>query len=236
MGTHPIFESDFDCLTDIADRNKTVKMADGFDSVKIIDGQGHLMGRLAATVAKCLLNGQRCVIVRCEGLLISGNFYRNKLKVLEYLRKRHLTKPSRGPFHGRSPSKMFKHVIRGMLPHKTSRGQTAFNSLKAFEGIPAPYDKCKRMIIPSAFKEIKIKPTGSSPPSVVWPPRPAGSTRESSQHSRRDDKQRQPSTGNTNKRRASSSSRPRLAWRRKRRKLTLPSPLTATEFVTTVTP
>merc|ERR1711979_105706 len=128
------------------------------DSVKIIDGQGHLMGRLAATVAKCLLNGQRCVIVRCEGLLISGNFYRNKLKVLEYLRKRHLTKPSRGPFHGRSPSKMFKHVIRGMLPHKTARGQGAFNNLKAFEGIPAPYDKMTRVIMPSAFKQIKLKP------------------------------------------------------------------------------
>merc|ERR1712154_548737 len=135
-----------------------VKMADGFDSVKIIDGQGHLMGRLAATVAKCLLNGQRCVVVRCEGLLISGNFYRNKLKVLEYLRKRHLTKPSRGPFHGRSPSKMFKHVIRGMLPHKTARGQGAFNNLKAFEGIPAPYDKMKRVIMPSAYRQIKLKP------------------------------------------------------------------------------
>merc|ERR1712154_104100 len=135
-----------------------VKMADGFDSVKIIDGQGHLMGRLAATVAKCLLNGQRCVVVRCEGLLISGNFYRNKLKVLEYLRKRHLTKPSRGPFHGRAPSKMFKHIIRGMLPHKTARGQAAFNSLKCFEGIPAPYDKCKRVIVPSAYKQIKLKP------------------------------------------------------------------------------
>ena len=49
---------------------------------------------------------------------------------MEYLRKRHLTKPSRGPFHGRSPSKMFKHVIRGMLPHKTARGQGAFNNLK----------------------------------------------------------------------------------------------------------
>merc|ERR1712233_184387 len=236
MGTHPIFESDFDCLTDIADRNKTVKMADGFDSVKIIDGQGHLMGRLAATVAKCLLNGQRCVIVRCEGLLISGNFYRNKLKVLEYLRKRHLTKPSRGPFHGRSPSKMFKHVIRGMLPHKTSRGQTAFNSLKAFEGIPAPYDKCKRMIIPSAFKEIKIKPNrkfasvGRLAAETGWKYQGVISTLEARRQAR------QRSTGNTNKRRASSSSRPRLAWRRKRRKLTLPSPLTATEFVTTVTP
>merc|ERR1712212_119345 len=134
-----------------------ITMADGFVPVRIIDGNGHLMGRLAATVAKCLLNGQRCVVVRCEGLVISGNFYRNKLKILEYLRKRHLTKPSRGPFHGRAPSKMLKHVIRGMLPHKSQRGQNAFNSLKAFEGIPAPYDKCKRVLIPSAFKEIKIK-------------------------------------------------------------------------------
>ena len=49
---------------------------------------------------------------------------------MEYLRKRHLTKPSRGPFHDRSPSKMFKHVIRGMLPHKTDRGQSAFKNLK----------------------------------------------------------------------------------------------------------
>merc|ERR1712198_679157 len=128
MGTHPIFESDFDCLTD---RNQTFNfIMDGFDAVKVIDGNQHLMGRLAATVAKCLLQGQKVVVVRCEGLVISGNFYRNKLKVMEYLRKRHLTKPSRGPFHGRSPSKMFKHVIRGMLPHKTDRGQAAFNNLK----------------------------------------------------------------------------------------------------------
>merc|ERR1711921_45709 len=133
-------------------------MADGFVPVRVIDAKNHLLGRLAATVAKCLLNGQRCVVVRCEGLVISGNFYRNKLKVLEYLRKRHLTKPSRGPFHGRAPSKMLKHVIRGMLPHKTARGQDAFNSLKAFEGIPAPYDKMRRVIVPSAFKQIKLKP------------------------------------------------------------------------------
>ena len=54
---------------------------DGFDAVKVIDGNQHLMGRLAATVAKCLLQGQKVVVVRCEGLVISGNFYRNKLKV-----------------------------------------------------------------------------------------------------------------------------------------------------------
>ena len=31
---------------------------DGFDAVKVIDGNQHLMGRLAATVAKCLLQGK----------------------------------------------------------------------------------------------------------------------------------------------------------------------------------
>ena len=47
-------------------------MADKFDAVKIIDGHGHLMGRLAAMVAKSLLQGQKVVVVRTEGLVISG--------------------------------------------------------------------------------------------------------------------------------------------------------------------
>ena len=31
----------------------------------IIDGKGHLMGRLAAIIAKQLLKGQKIVVVRC---------------------------------------------------------------------------------------------------------------------------------------------------------------------------
>lgn len=42
----------------------------------IIDGKDHLMGRLASVIAKCLLQGQRIVVVRCEQICISGNFYR----------------------------------------------------------------------------------------------------------------------------------------------------------------
>merc|ERR1712168_640687 len=77
---------------------------------------------------------------------------------MEYLRKRHLTNPWRGPFHGRAPSKMLAHAIRGMGPHKSKRGAYALSNLKTFEGIPHPYDKKKRVIIPGAFREIKLKP------------------------------------------------------------------------------
>ncbi|MFN9907975.1 MAG: uL13 family ribosomal protein [bacterium] len=37
-----------------------------FEKLVIIDGKGHLLGRLASIVAKELLSGQRIVVVRCE--------------------------------------------------------------------------------------------------------------------------------------------------------------------------
>jgi large subunit ribosomal protein L13Ae len=39
----------------------------------VVDGRGHLMGRLASIVAKQLLSGQKVVVVRTEEILISGS-------------------------------------------------------------------------------------------------------------------------------------------------------------------
>ena len=47
----------------------------------MLDGQGHLLGHLAAIVAKQVLLGRKGVVVRCEGINISGNFYRNKCEL-----------------------------------------------------------------------------------------------------------------------------------------------------------
>ncbi|PIK56991.1 putative 60S ribosomal protein L13a [Apostichopus japonicus] len=124
----------------------------------IIDGSGHLMGRLASIVAKNLLQGQRIVVLRCERINISGGFYRNKLKYLQFLRKRTNTKPSRGPYHFRSPSRIFWRVVRGMLPHKKHRGKEALERLKVFEGMPPPYDKKKRFVVPQALRYLRLKP------------------------------------------------------------------------------
>ncbi|CAF3465441.1 unnamed protein product [Rotaria socialis] len=100
----------------------------------LIDGRGHLIGRLAATVAKTILQGHSVVVVRCEGLNISGSFYRNKLKYLEFLRKRCNINPARGPFHFRAPSKIFTRIVRGMVPHKTERGKqaTSFATVRGY--------------------------------------------------------------------------------------------------------
>jgi large subunit ribosomal protein L13Ae len=46
--------------------------------VIVVDGKGHLLGRLASIVAKEILSGQRVVIVRAEEINVSGSFFRNK--------------------------------------------------------------------------------------------------------------------------------------------------------------
>ena len=60
-------------------------------------------------------------------------------------------------FHFRAPSKIFWRTVRGMIPHKTERGKDALKRLQTFEGVPPPYDKKKKMVIPSALKVLRLK-------------------------------------------------------------------------------
>mmetsp|Transcript_1642 Transcript_1642/g.2357 ORF Transcript_1642/g.2357 Transcript_1642/m.2357 type:complete len:202 (+) Transcript_1642:126-731(+) len=126
-------------------------------ATKIIDGRGHLLGRLCSIVAKELLAGQTVVIVRCDEVCVSGSLTRNKVKYAQFRAKKMNTNPGRGPFHHRSPSMIVWRTIRGMVPHMTPRGQAALKRLSTFEGIPAPFDKKERVVIPAALKVMRLK-------------------------------------------------------------------------------
>ena len=45
-----------------------------------------------------------------------------------------------------------------MIPHKTARGAAALERLKLFEGVPPPYDRKKRMVVPEALRVLRLKP------------------------------------------------------------------------------
>merc|ERR1712187_734063 len=92
------------------------------------------------------------------GINISGSLYRNRLKYAAFKRKRMNSNPRQGPLHYRSPSKILWRTIRGMIPHKTARGAAALDRLKSFEGIPHPYDRKKRMVIPHCLKVLRLRP------------------------------------------------------------------------------
>ena len=124
----------------------------------VIDGRDHLVGRLASIVAKKLLSGYKIVVVRSEGLVHSGAIYRSERKALQFRNKRTSTNPKKGPFHHRAPSRQFHRVVRGMLPHKTTRGNTAYHNLKVYEGCPSPYDTVTKLVVPQALRVLRLKP------------------------------------------------------------------------------
>merc|ERR1712097_173623 len=110
-----------------------------FEKLIVIDCRGHLLGR-------------------AEEINISGSFIRNKLHLLMRKQKRMSTNPQRGPFHHRSPADMLMRTIRGMLPHKIYKGSAAFQRVKAVDGMPAPFDKIKKMVVPSALRVTRLRP------------------------------------------------------------------------------
>ncbi|WVQ61914.1 ribosomal protein L13 [Kwoniella sp. B9012] len=125
----------------------------------VIDGKGHLLGRLASIISKQILSGQKVTVVRCEEINASGSFFRNKLKYHNYLHKRHIVNPKKsGPFHFRAPSRILYKAVRGMVPHKTSRGAAALKRLELYEGVPPAQDKVKKMVVPSALRVLRLKP------------------------------------------------------------------------------
>merc|ERR1711937_937107 len=129
-----------------------------FQTDIVIDCRGHLLGRLASTVAKELLSGQKIVLVRCEEINISGELFRNKLKWESFRSKRTNTNPKKGPFHYRSPADLIRRSIRGMVPHKTARGAAAMERLTCFVGVAPPFDKKKRVVIPQALRVTHLRP------------------------------------------------------------------------------
>merc|ERR1712224_1022901 len=129
-----------------------------FKKEVVIDCRQHLLGRLASTLAKELLNGQHIVCVRCEDIAMSGSIFRRKIVYGEFKRKTMNSNPRRGHIHYRSPSKILWRTIRGMVPHKTARGAAALDRLKTFEGIPHPYDAKKRVVVPAALKVLRLRP------------------------------------------------------------------------------
>ena len=128
-----------------------------FDKQIVIDGKGHIMGRLAAIVAKNLLGGQRIVVVRVEKLVLTGLLFNRRKDYLEWKNKQSNTNPRKGgPYHYKTPTRLFWKAVRGMLPHKSARGTAALERLKIFEGMPHPYSTMKKQCVPKALKTVRL--------------------------------------------------------------------------------
>lgn len=114
--------------------------------MKIIDGKGAVLGRLASYAAKQALKGEEIVVLNCEKIIITGN----KEDIRENLesQRRRVGTTQKGPKVSRSIDKLVKRTIRGMLPeHRWGRGRVAFKKIKCYVGVPKEFEDSKKEML-----------------------------------------------------------------------------------------
>ncbi|MDR2623796.1 MAG: 50S ribosomal protein L13 [Methanobrevibacter sp.] len=123
----------------------------------IIDGEGHVLGRLASVISKKLLEGEEIVVLNAEKIMITGSKEWIYAKYKQRVDRASISNPrDLGPKYPRRPEDIFRRTVRGMLPYKKSKGRSAYKGLKAFVGTPREFREIEVFNLPQAqHKNIK---------------------------------------------------------------------------------
>lgn len=111
----------------------------------IIDGKNSSLGRLASFAAKQSLLGREVVILNCTDVMIFGR----KVSILEDYKKTFFRKGGSlktAKHIKRSPERIVKRTIRGMLSHKQTRGSEAHKRIMCYDSVPTQYSESKDII------------------------------------------------------------------------------------------
>ncbi len=117
----------------------------------IIDAEGHILGRLASTVSKKLLEGENVVVLNAEKIILTGNKDWAYAKYKQRVDRASISNPrDLGPKYPRRPDDIFRRTVRGMLPYRKTTGRNAYKNLKAFVGIPREFADEEAVSVPEA--------------------------------------------------------------------------------------
>jgi large subunit ribosomal protein L13 len=102
--------------------------------MKVYNGEGIVLGRLATAVAKDALMGEEVRIVNCEKVIISGR--KENTFALEKQKRDRKGYPLKSAKFTRLPDRCVRRTVRGMLPWKQSRGREAYKNVMCYIGVP----------------------------------------------------------------------------------------------------
>ena len=110
----------------------------------IIDAKDGVIGRIASYAAKQALFGKEIIIVNCNESIVTGK----KGVVLEQYRIARVKGGSwsrTGPQFPKSPERLMKRTVRGMLSHKQKRGEEALDRVMCYNKVPAEYESAEKV-------------------------------------------------------------------------------------------
>lgn len=113
-----------------------------------IDGENAILGRMGSYAAKRAMLGDTVKILNCEKIVISGS----KESTVEKYHKLYIDMgtPKKGPFYSRMPDRFVRRILRGMLPHKKTKGWDAYKRIMCYIGVPAEFKNQKLIKIKEA--------------------------------------------------------------------------------------
>ncbi|MFH0970599.1 MAG: 50S ribosomal protein L13 [Candidatus Diapherotrites archaeon] len=115
----------------------TVKM----QRTHTIDATNLIVGRMASLVAEKLLKGDTIIIINTEKAVFTGN---DRLLVKRWQTRLDLRprgNPEYGPIFHKTPDRIVREIVEGMVPSKQERGRDAMRRLKTYIGIPSNVKK-----------------------------------------------------------------------------------------------
>ncbi|MFH2020698.1 MAG: 50S ribosomal protein L13 [archaeon] len=115
----------------------------------IIDAKDLIVGRLATFVAKQALLGNEVRIINSEKAVVSG---KKKMVFDEALYWVERGTPRKGPFIHRSPERLLRRIIRGMLPHDKAKGREAYKRVLCYIDVPDEFKDKKAITVEGANK------------------------------------------------------------------------------------
>ena len=116
----------------------------------IIDAEDAPLGRVASYAAKQSLLGRSIIILNCNKAVVSG---RRATTLSEYKQARARRSSSlKGPNFPRSPERIMKRTVRGMLSYTKRRGNAALKRIICHNESPAEYDESKKIKFPKILK------------------------------------------------------------------------------------
>ena len=136
----------------MAEENKKELPLKETKNLIVIDAKNAVLGRLASYAVKQALLGKTIAIVNCSETLITGK----KRSIIEEYQETKARGGSalKGPFFPKSPERILKRTIRGMISYKKARGLDAFKRIKCYNKVPREFEEAKKIL---AGKEKKTK-------------------------------------------------------------------------------
>ncbi|MEK6820863.1 MAG: 50S ribosomal protein L13 [archaeon] len=102
----------------------------------VIDATNLVVGRMASLVAEQLLKGAAITIVNTEKAVFTGNTKPLVQRWQTRLDLRAKGTPEHAPRFHKTPDRIVREIVEGMVPSRVERGQNAMRRLKTLIGVP----------------------------------------------------------------------------------------------------